>query len=129
MRENPHPELSRRERQVLDIVYAHGRASAQEVRAAMSDPPSYSSVRTVLRLLEQKGHLRHESDGPRHVYIPVVKRERARRKALKHLMRTFFEDSPKEVVNELLDVSGSKLSRKDLDELQRLIKQAKEEGR
>ncbi len=122
-------ELSRRERQVLDLVYANERATANEVHATMDDPPSYSSVRTVLRLLEKKGFLRHEQDGPRHVFIPVIRRDRARRSALSHLLKTFFDDSPTEVVNALLDVSKSKLKQDQLDEISDLIKKAKKEGR
>lgn len=122
-------QLSRRERQVLDLVYRRGRATANEVMGDMSNPPSYSSVRSVLRLLEKKGMLRHEADGPRHVYIPVVRRDRARCSALKHLLETFFDDSPREVVNTLLDVTRSRLTGDDLTELEKLIKKAKEEGR
>jgi predicted transcriptional regulator len=122
-------DLSRRERQVLDLVYGRGRATANEVMDAMPDPPSYSSVRSVLRLLEKKGLLRHESDGPRHVYIPVIRRDRARRSALKHLLKTFFDDSPEEVVTALLDVSKSTLSKDELAKIEALIKGAKEDGR
>jgi predicted transcriptional regulator len=122
-------ELSRRERQVLDLVYRRGRATANEVLGDLDDPPSYSSVRSVLRLLEKKGFLHHEEDGPRHVYIPVIRRDRARRSALKHVLRTFFDDSPEEVVNALLDVSKSKLSAAELSRIESLIAKAKKEGR
>ena len=122
-------ELSRRERQVLELVYRRGRATANEVMSDLEDPPSYSSVRSVLRLLEKKGFLRHEEDGPRYLYIPAIRRDRARRSALKHLLKTFFDDSPEEVVNALLDVSRSKLSEDDLEKLADLIEKAKEEGR
>ena len=122
-------ELSRRERQVLDLVYRRGRATANEVLADLDDPPSYSSVRSVLRLLEKKGILRHEEDGPRHVYIPVIRRDRARRSALKHVLKTFFEDSPEQVVNALLDVSKSKLSKAELSRIEESIAKAKKEGR
>lgn len=122
-------DLSRRERQVLDAVYAKGRATAAEVHATIKDPPSNSSVRTVLRLLEKKGLLRHEVDGPRHVYSPAIRRETARRTALKHLLRTFFDDSPQDVVTALLDVSKRKLSKDELGEIGELIRKAKEDGR
>ena len=122
-------ELSRRERQVLELVYRRGRATANEVMSDLEDPPSYSSVRSVLRLLEKKGFLRHEEDGPRYLYIPAIRRDRARRSALKHLLKTFFDDSPEEVVNALLDVSKAKLSADDLEKLAGLIDKAKEEGR
>jgi predicted transcriptional regulator len=122
-------ELSRRERQVLDLVYGRGRATANEVMQGMTEPPSYSSVRSVLRLLEQKGFLRHEADGPRHVYIPLIRRDRAQRSALKHLLKTFFDDSPEGVVTALLDVSRSKLSKQELAKIEALIKDAKEDGR
>ena len=122
-------DLSRREREVLDIVYRLERASANKVMAEMEEPPSYSSVRSVLRLLEEKGHLKHESDGARHVYMPVVRRDRASRSALKHLLETFFEDSPEQVVTALLDVSKSKLSKDELAKIHKLIKQARKEGR
>ena len=122
-------ELSRRERQVLDLVYRRGRATANEVLGDLDDPPSYSSVRSVLRLLEKKGFLHHEEDGPRHVYIPVIRRDRASRFALKHVLQTFFDDSPEEVVNALLDVSKSKLSAAELSRIESLIAKAKKEGR
>ena len=122
-------ELSRRERQALDLVYRRERATANEVMSDMDDPPSYSSVRSVLRLLEKKGFLRHEQEGPRHVYIPMIRRDRARRSALKHVLETFFNDSPEEVVTALLDVSRSRLSERDLEKLTSLIKKAKGEGR
>lgn len=121
--------LSRRERQVLDLVYRRGRATANEVLGDLPDPPSYSSVRSVLRLLEKKGFLTHEDDGPRHVYVPAIRRERARRSALKHVLDTFFDGSPGEVVNALLDVSKSKLSAEELERIAALIAQAKKEGR
>lgn len=122
-------ELSRRERQALDLVYRRERATANEVMADMDDPPSYSSVRSVLRLLEKKGFLRHEQEGPRHVYIPTIRRDRARRSALKHVLETFFNDSPEEVVTALLDVSKSRLSERDLEKIAGLIKKARGEGR
>jgi predicted transcriptional regulator len=121
--------LSRRERQVLDIVFRLERATATEVRGQMEDPPSYSSVRTVLSQLEKKGHLKHETEANRHVYTPAVRRDRARRSALKHLLATFFEDSPEQVVTALLDVSKAKLSEDELARIDDLIQRARKEGR
>src|SRR5687767_2430458 len=86
-----HHELSRRERQIVDILYAQGRATAAEVQAALPDPPSYSGVRAMLRILEEKGHVRHEQDGPRYVYVPTVGRDSAKRSALRHMLQTFLD--------------------------------------
>src|SRR5689334_17212262 len=109
--------LSRRERQIMDVLYREGRATAAEVQAGMPDPPGYSAVRAMLRILEEKGHIRHEQDGTRYVFIPVVKRERARRSALQHVVDTFFEGSASQVMAALLDESASDL---DDDEIKRL---------
>ncbi|MEJ7809471.1 MAG: BlaI/MecI/CopY family transcriptional regulator [Gemmatimonadaceae bacterium] len=122
-------QLSRRERQIMDVIYQQGSATAAEVLDRMPDPPGYSAVRAMLRVLEEKGHLRHEQDGPRYVYRPVVNRDRARRSALKHLVRTFFDGSTEETVAALLDLSDAGLSGAELDRLSRLIEQAKVEGR
>src|SRR5918996_6131938 len=124
----PH-ELSRRERQIIDILYSQGRATAAEVQAELPDPPSYSAVRAMLRILETKGHTRHELDGPRYVYVPTLARDKAKRSALKHLLNTFFEGSAEQVVAALLDVSGDELSEADLSRLRRLIDQARNEAR
>lgn len=99
----PTPELSRRERQIMDAIYRHGRASAAEVREGLPDPPSYSAVRALLRVLEDKGHLRHEQDGPRYVYLPTVAREAARESALEGLLGTFFNGSPERAMVALLE--------------------------
>lgn len=123
------PSLSRRERQVLDVLHRLGRASAADVRAALADPPSDSAVRTHLRILEEKGHVCHEQDGPRYVYLPTVPREAAGRSALRHLMRTFFDDAPDRAVAALLDETAADLSDADLDRLDALIRQAREQGR
>jgi predicted transcriptional regulator len=88
MKTPPHHELSRRERQIVDILYAQGRGTAAEVQAALPDPPSYSAVRAMLRILEEKGHVRHEQDGPRYVYVPTVARDNAKKSALRHVLRT-----------------------------------------
>jgi predicted transcriptional regulator len=121
--------LSRRERQIMDVVYRLGRATAAEVQEALPDPPSYSSVRALLRVLEEKGHLRHEQDGPRYVFLPTIPREKARRSALRQLVQTFFDGSTAQAVAALLGEPGAKLTDEDLDRLSRLIDQAREEER
>ncbi|MDE3156628.1 MAG: BlaI/MecI/CopY family transcriptional regulator [Acidobacteriota bacterium] len=121
------PQLSRRERQVMDIVYEHGRATAAEIAVALPDPPSYSAVRTLLRILETKGHLRHETDGLRYVYSPTVPRDQASRSALRNLVRTFFDGSATQAVAALLD--QAKLSEEELERLAGLIDEARKEGR
>ena len=129
MADSTHRQLSRRERQIMDVIYQQGSATAAEVMERLPDPPSYSAVRAMLRVLEEKGHLQHEQDGPRYVYKPTVTRERARRSALRHLVRTFFNGSTGEAVAALLDMSDAKLSDAEVDRLARLIDQAKTEGR
>ena len=124
-----HDPLTRRERQIMDVVYRLGRATAAEVRDALPDPPSYSAVRALLRILEEKGHLRHEQDGPRYVFLPTVPRDKARRSALRQLVQTFFEGSTAQAVAALLDAPDATLSDEDLDRLARLIEQARKEGR
>jgi BlaI family transcriptional regulator, penicillinase repressor len=116
--------LSRRERQIMDILYRTGRATSAEVRASLPDPPSYSSVRTMLRILEEKGHVRHEQDGARYVFVPLVRRDQAKRSALRHLMDTFFDGSAAQVMAALVDISSRKLSDKELADLKRLIADA-----
>ena len=129
MQQRPHLDLSRRERQIVDILYAQGRATAAEVQAALPDPPSYSAVRAMLRILEDKGHVRHEQDGPRYVYLATLGRDRARRSALQHLVRTFFDGSATQAAAALLDMSDDRLSDEELDRLARLVDKAREEGR
>ena len=121
--------LSRRERQILDVLYRMGRASVGSVRGALPDPPSYSAVRALLRILEDKGHVRHVQDGPRYIYLPSVPRDRARRSAMKQLLNTFFEGSAEQAVAALLDMSASELSEDELARLSELIEQARKEGR
>ena len=121
--------LSRRERQIMDIIYAQGRATAAEVLERLADPPSYSAVRALLRVLEDKGHLQHEQDGPRYVYKPTVSRTRARQTALERLVHTFFDGSPEQAVAALLDMSAGDLGDEELARLQNLIEQARKEGR
>ena len=122
-------QLSRRERQIMEIVYRAGRVTASEVLARLPDPPSYSAVRALLRILEDKGHLRHEVSGTRYVYLPTVGKQRARRSALRSLVDTFFEGSAAKVVAALLDLSRADLSEHELAGLSRLIAQARKEGR
>jgi len=126
----PKPDsLSRRERQIMDVVYRLGRATAAEVQEGLPDPPSYSAIRALLRILEEKGHLRHERDGPRYVFLPTVGRDKARRSALRRLVQTFFEGSTAQAVAALLGEPGTNLSGEDLDRLSRLIDAARNEGR
>lgn len=122
-----HLDLSRRERQIIDILYAHGRATAAEVQAALPEPPSYSGVRAMLRILEEKGHVRHEQDGPRYVYVPTIARDYAKRSALRHVLQTFFNGSAEQAISALLD-DTSTLSDEELDRLARLIDQARKTG-
>jgi len=124
-----HANLSRRERQIMDVVYRLGSAGATEVLEGMPDPPSYSAVRAMLRVLEEKGHLRHEQDGTRYVYLPTLSRARARRSALRSVVDTFFEGSAEQAVAALLDASRDDLSKDELDRLATLIEQARQEGR
>ena len=121
--------FSRREQEMMDIVYRLGRATAAEIRENMAAPPSYSSVRSTLSSLERKDHLRHEYDGNRYIYCPTVRREKARLSALDHLLTTFFDGSATAVVAALLGKGQSDLSAGELDELSKMIKQAKREGR
>lgn len=123
-----HADLSRRERQIVDILYREGRATAAEVQAALPDPPSYSAVRAMLRILEEKGHVRHEQDGPRYVYLPTVARDNAKRSALRHMLRTFFDGSTEQAISALLDDSSTRLSDRELDRLARMIDQARRNG-
>jgi predicted transcriptional regulator len=122
-------QLSRREREIMDIIYRRGRATAAEVLDGMASPPSYSAVRALLRILEEKGHLRHEKDGPRYVFVPTVGRDRARRSALKQMVRTFFSDSPGDAAAALLDMSPSSMTKEELDRLADSIDRARKEGR
>ena len=113
----------------MDILYQRGKSSASEVREAMPDAPGYSAVRAMLRVLEEKGHIKHEVDGPKYVFIPTVPRDKAKRSAVKHLLDTFFKDSPDQVVAALLDVSSSRLTDKDLDRMAAMIEKAKKDGK
>jgi predicted transcriptional regulator len=128
MKTPPHHALSRRERQIIDILYARGRGTAAEVQAALPDPPSYSAVRAMLRILEEKGHVRHEQDGPRYVYLPTVARDNAKRSALRHMIRTFFDGSTEQAISALLDDASTKMSESELDRLARMIDEARRSG-
>jgi predicted transcriptional regulator len=118
-------KLSARERQIMDVLFQRGAATAAEVRKGMPDAPSYSAVRTQLRILEDKGHVTHEQDGPRYVYRPTLAKERAKRSALNHLVDTFFNGSAGQAMAALLDDSNTELSERDLDRLEDLILQAR----
>ena len=120
-----HSTLSRRERQIMDILYRRGRATAGEVMADLSGEPNYSTVRTQLRVLEEKGHVRHEEQGPRYVYLPAVPRRAARKSALRHLVETFFDGSAEQVVGALLGGEATRLSKEELDRIAGLIAKAR----
>ena len=129
MSKKPHLSLSRRERQILDLLYRRGRATAAEVHEGLPEAPGYSAVRALLRILEEKGHVRHEAEGPRYVYRPAVPRDRARRSALTHLVETFFNGSTEQAVAALLDTSAGRLQPKELDKLAERIEKVRREGR
>src|ERR1700751_3189535 len=121
--------LSRRERQIMEVIYAAGHATATEVLDRLPDPPSYSAVRALLRILESKGHLRHVVEGTRYVFLPTLSPDRARRSAMRSMLRTFFEGSPEKAVAALLDVYRSEISEDELARISRMIDKAREEGR
>jgi len=120
--------LSNRERQIMDILYRDGKATAAEVHERLADPPSYSAVRATLRILEEKGQVRHDQEGPRYVFRPAVERDKAKRTAIRHLVQTFFDGSPELAVATLLDESASELSKEEFDRLEKLIGDAKRKG-
>ena len=113
----------------MDLLYASGRATAAEITERLADPPSYSTVRTLLKVLETKGHIRHEQDGSRYVYLPVVPRERAARRAMRNLVRTFFDGAPGEAVIALLDDVGGDLGREEVERISALLAEARKKGR
>jgi predicted transcriptional regulator len=119
------PALTRREREIMDIVYRLGRASAQQVLDNLQDPPSYSAVRALLRLLEERGHLRHTTEGQKYMFSPSVPRSDARRKALAHVVSTFFGGSVEQTLLTLVESSRSKLSTEELDRLAEIVERAK----
>jgi BlaI family transcriptional regulator, penicillinase repressor len=124
-----HQDLSRRERQIMDVVYRRGQVTVAEVRADLPDPPSYSAVRAMLRRLEDKGHLEHSEEGARYVYQATVPLDSASGSALERVLRTFFDDSASKTVAALLDLRGEDLSDRELDELAELIDRARGRGR
>jgi len=121
--------LSRREREIMDIIYEMNEATVLQVLERLPAPPSYSAVRALLRVLEQKGHISHRQDGPRYVFAPVFPREKARRSALRHLLKTFFDNSTEDVVAALLDISDEGLTAEEYGRLLDLINKAHQEGR
>ena len=124
-----HSTLSRRERQIMDILYRRGRATANDVMEDLSGTPNYSTVRTQLRVLEEKGHVTHEEEGLRYVYTPAVPRTSARKSALRHLVDTFFDGAPENAVAAILGGEGSKLSDEQLERIADLVKKAGQAGR
>lgn len=122
-------KLSRRERQIMDVLYRLGRAGVTEILAELPDPPSYSAVRAMLRVLEEKRHIRHEEEDLRYIYLPVVPLAKAQRSAAAHLLQTFFDNSTEQAVATLLNVSARDLKPEDFDRLSALIEQARKEGR
>lgn len=129
MTNEKHMQLGRRERQIMDVVYRRGQASVSEVRGDLPDPPSYSAVRAMLGLLEDKGYLRHRQQGLKYVYLPAEDTSKVRNSALEHMVRTFFGGSPELAVAALLEMQDSKLSTKEKQYLSQLIKKAQQEGR
>jgi predicted transcriptional regulator len=128
MSPQPHLDLSRRERQIIDILYSQGRATAAEVQAALPDPPSYSAVRAMLRILEDKGHVRHEQEGPRYIYLPTLARDNAKKSAMRHILQTFFDGSASQAISALLDDPRASFSDAELDRLARMIHKARRTG-
>ena len=129
MTNEKHLQLGRRERQIMDVIYQRGKASVSEVRAELPDPPSYSAVRAMLGLLEDKGYLRHEQEGLKYVYGPADDAGQVRDSALKHLVKTFFGGSPERAVAALLDMDDTRLTAKDKQHLREMVRKAQEEGR
>jgi BlaI family transcriptional regulator, penicillinase repressor len=129
MRPNPHERLSGRERQIMEVIYERGQASAAEVMDGLPQPPSYSAVRALLRILEEKGHLKHKEEGAKYIYLPTHPRENAGRQALAQVMRVFYGGSVENAMAALLDVSETRLKPKEAQRLRRIIEQARKEGR
>ncbi len=129
MATRPETHLSRRERQIMDIIYANGQASVSEVCQAMADPPSYSAVRALMRILEEKGHLKHKAEGNKYIYLPTRSHKDASRSAMQRILRTFFDGSAERVLVALLDASTSGPALDELDRMAKLIDQARKDGR
>jgi predicted transcriptional regulator len=126
MVERLHHQLSRRERQIMDVLFRRGPSSAADVRTELPDPPGYSAVRAHLRILEEKGHVRHDQEGPRYVFRPALAKEKATRSALRHVVNTFFNGSASQTMAALLDDEASDLSDRELERLSRLIEAARD---
>jgi len=126
--QTPPPGLTRRERQIMDILYKRGRATAGDVMEDLPGNPHYSTVRTQLRVLEEKGHVSHEEEGLRYVYMPSIPRRAARKSALRHLVDTFFDGSAEQVVAAVLGGEGAKVSQEELDRIAELVEKARKEG-
>jgi predicted transcriptional regulator len=124
-----HATLARRERQIIEVLFRLGRATAAEVMAELPGQPAYSTVRTQLRILENKGHVRHEDDGVRFIYMPVARRDTARKSALRHLVETFFDGSAEKTVAALLGGEATRVSDEELDRIAALIAKAKKEAK
>ncbi len=122
-------QLSRRQRQIMDAVFRLGSATAKEIREGMPDPPTLDAVRRMIRVLEDRGLLRHRKDGPRHVYVPTARPAKARRSALDHVVRVHFQGSVSAAMASLIESHADELSPEDLTELTRLIREARREGR
>ena len=130
MLQKQHTSLSRRERQIMDVLYQRGRATAAEIHQALPDRPSYSAVRAKLRVLEEKGHVKHVEESLRYVYLPTLAPDRARRSALRHMVDTFFNGSVEQLVAALVDRSAAlDIGREELDRMSALIERARQEGR
>jgi BlaI family penicillinase repressor len=129
MPSRPDTQLSRRERQIMDLVYARGQASVAEVHQMMPDRPSYSAVRALMRILEEKGHLKHKAQGNKYIYLPIRSREQASKSAMQRLLRTFFDGSAERAVAAILEASDTRPTQDELDRLEQLIQRTKKEGR
>jgi predicted transcriptional regulator len=123
----PHDPLSRRERQVMNVIYERGKATAAEIHEALPDPPTFSATRAIIRTLEEKGHIRHEEQGLRYIYLPVVPADKAKRSALAHVVSTFFGGSPSHLMATLLESSTAHVTEAELDHLEQMIQQVKRE--
>jgi BlaI family penicillinase repressor len=121
------PALSRREREIMDILFTLGRATGLEIQERLQGQPGYSAVRTILRVLERKGHVRHIEEGLRYVYLPAVEREAAKQSAIRRLISTFFDGSAKAAAAAFIDPAASQLSAEDLKELESMIRKARKE--
>ena len=121
--------FSRREREIMEALYKLGRATAAQIEAEIPNPPTYTAIRTHLTILEKKGHVRHESDGTRYIYVPAVGRAEMGRRAIENVLKTFYDNSVERVVAALLNDEETNVSREELDRLAKLIAKAREEGR